>query len=116
MQLASVPSAHCVAYSDGKFFIMLADQQHVCELSLDTGTCTNVARFSLHSNEMIVNFAGGPGGLVILTSLRGIFLATGSSDTKYIPLDSAGISYESVTRIEVNRIPIFYLENNTVVT
>lgn len=64
---------------------------------------------------MIVNIAGGWGGLLVLTSARGIFFSSGSSNAVYIALTEIGISYENIKRIEVNKVPIFYLVNDTAI-
>lgn len=69
----------------------------------------------MYANEMMVNIAGGPGGLLILTNLRGIFFPTGTENVVHITLDEIRISYRQIKRIEVSRVPIFYLENDTAI-
>ena len=94
---------------------MLNDQRSVCWLNVSSNTCVSSRQFDLQVNEMIVNIVGGWGGLVILTSSRGIYFQTGARSATYILLEEIRVNYEQIRRVEVNMVPIFYLVNGTVI-
>lgn len=109
-----------VIYANGSFFFLKADSHTILQFE-KTGTTIDVTPvFNMKQSEHIVYFAGGMGGIIMMTNVSTKWYHYDYSKSMYlcetVPVSDAQFEFTEVKRLEMDYVPVFYLLNGTVVT